>query len=660
MQLKDKSYTFFYFIVLLCGLSSCSSPTEESGFIVNVADKDSVAIMTYIDAGNKYRIAGELDKAKLIIDSAKHLSNKLNWGQGLAESYNNLAYINLYESDFENSMENAVKALDIAEKTNDIKNQGFSNLLIGYVHFSLGDTALSLPYYQKSIALRKKLNNDYDLGFSYSYLGNLYLSCNVYDSALYYHQLSLEHRLKTEDSRSIADSYLLIGSTLFKQNLLDEALRHFELALSKYRQIDDRKRLAETYRNFAEVNLSKGDTLKAEEFLLEAYAIANSIGAVDNMIPISDQLSIVNNQKGNYKEAYDYLRYHLETKNKTSNNQKHREITKKILEYKAEKEKKIQELEYAQKEEKQQVIYQATSVLILFLIIFLLFVFNRLKITRRQKEIIADKKETVDRAFVELEEKNNEILDSINYAKRIQAAILPPDKLIHSKLKNAFVLYLPKDIVAGDFYWLEQKNDVLLFAIGDCTGHGVPGAMVSVICNNSLNRSVHEFELTQPNLILDKTREIVSKEFEKSEEDVKDGMDIALCAFLPSSSKKSVMVQYAGANNPLWIIRKDADEIEVIKPNSQAIGKLDDPTPFANNSITLNEGDSIYLFSDGFIDQFGGAKGKKYKAIRLRPFLLSIQKQSMEKQKELLHQEFLTWKGKIEQIDDICFMGIKI
>ena len=260
----------------------------------------------------------------------------------------------------------------------------------------------------------------------------------------------------------------------------------------------------------------------------------------------------------------------------------------------------------------------------------------------------------VDLAFSQLEEKNNEILDSINYAERIQSAILPQDKLMRSKLRDSFVLYLPKDIVAGDFYWLEQKNEKVLFAVADCTGHGVPGAMISVVCNNSLNRSVHEYNLTQPSLILDKAREIVSTEFEKSEDDVKDGMDIALC------SLQNNTLDYAGANNPLWIIRKDATEIEIIKGDSQPIGKLDNPNLFTNHTIELNPGDTFYLFSDGYIDQFGGIKGKKYKAVKLRPFLLSIQNYSIEKQKELLHEEFKTWKGTIEQIDDVCFIGIRV
>jgi serine phosphatase RsbU (regulator of sigma subunit) len=226
-------------------------------------------------------------------------------------------------------------------------------------------------------------------------------------------------------------------------------------------------------------------------------------------------------------------------------------------------------------------------------------------------------------------------------------------------LQESFILYKPKDIVAGDFYWLESvpgpgKNDspLVLFAAADCTGHGVPGAMVSVVCNNGLNRSVREYGLTDPGKILDKTREIVVQEFEKSEEEVKDGMDIALC------SLKGTTLQYAGAHNPLWIIRNG--ELLETKANKQPIGKFDNPEPYTTHTIELQKGDSVYIFSDGFADQFGGDNGKKLKTANFKKLLLSIQKENMQKQKELIDEAFESWKGNIEQLDDVCVIGVKI
>lgn len=288
----------------------------------------------------------------------------------------------------------------------------------------------------------------------------------------------------------------------------------------------------------------------------------------------------------------------------------------------------------------------AGMALILAIIMWIGFVRKR-----RDNEIIEQQKLIV-------EEKNREITDSINYARRIQSAILPPGKIVKEYLKDSFILYKPKDIVAGDFYWFEHKDNTILFAAADCTGHGVPGAMVSVICNNGLNRSVREYGLSDPGQILDKTREIVEQEFragqagEQFEDEVKDGMDIALCALEGS------VLRYAGAHNPLWIIRNG--ELLETKADKQPIGQFDQPTPFTTHTIELQPGDAIYIFSDGYADQFGGEKGKKFKVKSFRNLLLSIYTEPMEKQRETLNNTFEEWQGDIEQVDDVCVIGVKV
>jgi serine phosphatase RsbU (regulator of sigma subunit) len=253
-----------------------------------------------------------------------------------------------------------------------------------------------------------------------------------------------------------------------------------------------------------------------------------------------------------------------------------------------------------------------------------------------------------------IQERNKEITDSITYAKRIQEAILPPTRLVKEWLPNSFILYKPKDIVAGDFYWMESINDSVIFAAADCTGHGVPGAMVSVVCNNAMNRSVREFDLKEPGQILDKTRELVIEQFEKSEEEVKDGMDIALC------SLKGRTLQYAGAHNPLWVIKNGTEEVEEIKANKQPIGKFEPQTPYQTHSLELQEGDTIYIFSDGYADQFGGEKGKKFKSTAMKKLLLSIQDQPMLSQRQLIDEAFEKWRGDLEQVDDVCVIGVRI
>ncbi len=294
----------------------------------------------------------------------------------------------------------------------------------------------------------------------------------------------------------------------------------------------------------------------------------------------------------------------------------------------------------------------------LFVLVLTGFVLYSYGQSKKANRLLNVKNEEIETKNMLIEEKNREILDSINYAKRIQGAILPPDAEFQKWLPNAFVLYKPKDIVAGDFYWLEEKDGTVLLAAADCTGHGVPGAMVSVICKNGLSRSVREYKQVEPGKILDTTRSIVITEFKKSTDEVKDGMDIALVAMVPDEN--GCRLQYAGAHNPLWIVRKGSNKIEEIKATKQPIGKFENAKPFTTHELRLNPGDTFYLPSDGYQDQFGGIKGKKYKSGPLKTFLLSIQEKSMEEQKKLLDQEFESWRGDIEQIDDVCIIGVRV
>ncbi len=299
--------------------------------------------------------------------------------------------------------------------------------------------------------------------------------------------------------------------------------------------------------------------------------------------------------------------------------------------------------------------FGAYIIYVLFILTALLVVLNIIRnnrIIKSQKKEVEEQKVEIETAHEELEETHKEIKDSIAYAKRIQSAILPPARLVKEYLKESFILYKPKDVVAGDFYWMEPVDRKVIFAAADCTGHGVPGAMVSVICNGALNRSVREFGLVDPGQILDKAREIVIQEFEKSDEEVKDGMDIALC------SLEGNKLHYAGAHNPLWIIR--AGEIIETKANKQPIGKFDKLEPYNTHSIDLESGDTLYIFSDGYVDQFGGEKGKKFKSKAFRELLISIQSQNMEEQKISLDNAFEEWRGTYEQVDDVCVIGVRV
>ncbi len=299
-------------------------------------------------------------------------------------------------------------------------------------------------------------------------------------------------------------------------------------------------------------------------------------------------------------------------------------------------------------------------------IIILVGIYSYLKIRAANIQIL-EKNEII-------EEKSRNILDSINYAQKIQQAILPSSKRIAESFIDHFVLFMPKDIVSGDFYWMSETADKTLIASVDCTGHGVPGAFVSIVGNTGLNRAINEFKLSKPGEILDKLNELVVDTLNQdNSNEVKDGMDIALCSY----DKKNGMLSYSGANNPLYVISKQSKlnmdgvlmdpsyhlkdyNLFEVKADKQPIGLFDHRTAFSTHTMQLEKGDAFYVFSDGYPDQFGGPKEKKFRYNRFRNLLLSFQASKMEDQKSQLYSTLNEWMGDLEQVDDICVVGVKV
>jgi serine phosphatase RsbU (regulator of sigma subunit) len=313
-------------------------------------------------------------------------------------------------------------------------------------------------------------------------------------------------------------------------------------------------------------------------------------------------------------------------------------------------------------------------ILLGLFVIHLVFKSRTNKLKKRQEELVlevrsATKEIREQKEVVEVAHK--EITDSINYAKRLQDAILPTFETINEFIPNNFIYFNPKDVVSGDFYWFEHFDGVSYIAAADCTGHGVPGAMVSVVCANALHRVVNEFGITEPSEILDKTRELVIATFTRNGDNVKDGMDIALLAI------KKDKVIFSGANNPLWVVRKsefitekermdkgtvfnhDYSLIE-FKGDKQPVGRYYELNPFTQTEVEILEGDILYLFTDGFADQFGGEKGKKLKYRPFKKMLINSSQKTMSLQNRDLSTNFDEWKSNFEQIDDVCVIGVKL
>jgi ligand-binding sensor domain-containing protein len=331
-------------------------------------------------------------------------------------------------------------------------------------------------------------------------------------------------------------------------------------------------------------------------------------------------------------------------------------------------------------------LFRIAAIIVITLLVFLITSMRTRQLIKQRKAleaIISERTREISDQANELKLKNKEVTDSITYSKRIQGSILPSTEQLNHLIKKHFIFYHPKDIVSGDFYWAEasvgNKNQKF-FAIADCTGHGVPGAMVSMISTRALGTAVREMKLTHTNDILDHANKIVVDAFTDavSGEIIKDGMDISLCA-LDYTDKKEIKFQFSGAQNPVWVVRKEeADNIIIngaeqipnmidkgyklfeIKGDKQPIGYFEDNVPFTVASGTLQKGDRLYLFTDGFADQFGGEKGKKFKYKTLKKLILSVQIENIEAQYGDVTKAFYDWKRDIEQVDDVCFMGVEV
>jgi serine phosphatase RsbU (regulator of sigma subunit) len=263
-----------------------------------------------------------------------------------------------------------------------------------------------------------------------------------------------------------------------------------------------------------------------------------------------------------------------------------------------------------------------------------------------------------------IEEKNKDITDSINYAKRLQNAILPSNEMVNKILPEHFILYQPKDIVSGDFYWVSAHENKILVAAIDCTGHGVPGALLSIVGHNAINQTVNELGIIQPSKVMDSMNSIIKKVLNQDKENqIRDGMDMALYCLTPNPSSHgdgNATLEFSGANNPLYIVSEG--KLTIIKPSRVTVGSIEDTEKHTiiNHTIQVKKSDCIYIFSDGYADQFGGNDNKKFKTSRLQELLISMNKTPMLEQKKIIHQTLKNWQGNNEQVDDILVIGIKI
>jgi serine phosphatase RsbU (regulator of sigma subunit)/tetratricopeptide (TPR) repeat protein len=628
------------------------------------------------------------DSCLYYLDKVEDLSNKIDFKKGVAQTYTLKGEFYNAKGDYQLALKNFHKSYNYSEEMKD--RRGMCNLMnsMGNTHIGMLDYKKALESYKSSYSIAVKDSINYMIGIASIGIGNVYIEQKKSESALEYFEKAKDVFKEENAIYPLSISYSLIGSTLFELGKTDEGFVYFDKALENLKAIDNQYGIAGTYELISSSYEKIGNYLKAVEYAKKAYKIFKEREAYDNVQKISLSIASIYKRIGRIDNAYTYLEFHTRYKDSVYSIDKNRQILN--LEAKFENEKKSKKIALMERENEFSAVEKKNQRVVIFLIslgavsviIFLLFVLNRMRIIKRQKKLIEQQKEEVDNQKDIVDKKNTEILDSIFYAKRLQDAILPGNKLVNSYLMESLIIYKPKDIVAGDFYFMdvieEENKKLIYYVVADCTGHGVPGAMVSIVGANGLKRCIQEFGLRDPGEILDKLSELVADNFSQSEERIRDGMDLALCC-LESIDDKILRVHYAGANNPLWIFNpsrtswpENMTPFEFgggaeIKANRQAIGYTENVNPFKTHTVELEKNDSLYTFSDGFVDQFGSdinirksLNGKKYKSVNFRKLILSIQDKNMAEQKQLLTQTFEEWKGNFDQVDDVCIIGVRI
>jgi serine phosphatase RsbU (regulator of sigma subunit) len=609
----------------------------------------------------------------------KALRNRLerNDKSGISGSYNNIAIIYYNLSDFPRALEYFQKSLKMQEE---LKNDYYIAACIGniaVIYDNLNDDSLSMVYQQKSFDMHEKMGNKTDMVASLNNLGELTRKKNELEKSLTFFNRALEIAKTLDEIEGMKNTLGNIGVNYLMMKKPKEAMEIL-LEAKKYNETqNDKKDESILLSHMAEAYTLMGNTNEAIHFFQESYNMAKSIGILKEQKSAAEGLYNSYKEKNDFKNAMAYLEIAKKLNDSIFNSNTTESLNSLKTQFaldrqevqlnqKAEEETKKQEEEKAKQ---RTIIYIAIGVLVLVLV-FSYFLYQRFRITRQQNKIIEHQK-------IVVEEKNKEITDSIRYAKRIQQTLLANTELMTASLPGHFVFFKPKDIVSGDFYWATKaarRSDngedaqsfvsitpLFYLAVCDSTGHGVPGAFMSLLNISFLNEAINEKNIRKPNEILNYVRKRLIDNI--SQEGAQDGMDAILLCFDPEENEDGkIKISYAAANNTPVIVtqRGDKKEIVILEGDKMPVGKGIRSDPFTLRTIELKKNDSIYLYTDGYADQFGGPKGKKFKYRQLHNLFLSMDGLPEEQQRNTLATTFEAWKGKLEQVDDVCVIGVKI
>lgn len=600
--------------------------------------------------GNIYFSSGQYQEA--IEKYLESLEIKEKTNDKRFAPYNNIANAYFYMGKYEEALKYYLKGLEFFEKIGEQEKAFSLTLGAGNVYAAMQKYKDALTYYQKALSICTAISNKSGISKSLNNIGSIYESLHKNDTALLYYSQSLKIKEELGDKVAVATTLMNIGNMYSSGNAknYEKALEYYRRALLITEETKDKDKKAKILINIGSLYSNKGDTEKAIQYLKLGLEAATEIESIDLMMKSNEEISSLYFKTNDYKNAYIHHKNYTTLKDSILNETTSKNIAEISTKYETEKKEKAIEsltkdkLLQDAKIQSQNNLRNGFIVGIVLLILLIILTYNRYLIKQRANK--------------EIGEKNKEITESISYAKRIQSSFLTSEKYIAQRLSDYFIYYNPRNIVSGDFYWLMEKNNNLYICTADCTGHGIPGAFMSLISMGVLNEIIYsKTHITRTDEILNELRRIIIMAVnpEGATEEARDGMDAVLCRF----DFDKMELEYSSANNSFFIIRNG--ELLVFKPDKMPVGKhVGEEKLFTRNTVTLQKGDCIYTFSDGYADQFGGPKGKKFQSKRLKELFLSHCHKPMAVQKEIYAQTLTEWKGVNEQVDDILVMGIRI
>lgn len=624
--------------------------------------------LTLNNIGYVYQNMGEVIKSLEYYNKSYELFKHRRDKDGIATALNNIA--NVYEQfgNIPKALEFYHQSLKIREEIKDKKGIAICFNNIGAIYKNQGDLNNSIRYFEKGLAIQKEIKDDFGIAYTYNNIGGVYERKNEPEKALEYYSKGLDLREKMQDYNGIAYSMNNVGSVYNKMGNLKKALEYYSKSLKIFKDLKDKQGESFVLNNIALINLKQNNFQEAEQYCLKSINNAKELGFPDNIKTAASMLVEIYRKQNKGIKALEMHQLYVKMRDSLNNIETQKTAIQRQVQYDYDKKAlqdsvnyaretqfknmklEMQETEIKAKRYQQYALFGGMALVM----IFAGFMYNRFKVTHRQKEIIEIKEKETQLQKQIIEEKQKEIVDSINYAKRIQYTLLAHDEFLNNNLKDYFVLFRPKDIVSGDFYWAAKKGDKFYLAVCDSTGHGVPGAFMSLLNIGFLSEAINEKGIELPNEILNYVRERLIENISK--EGQKDGFDgILVCM---EEENNVIKIRYAAANNAPVIIKNG--KCTELAYDRMPVGVGERKESFTMHTIDAIKGDSLYLYTDGYADQFGGPKGKKFKYKQLEELLISIHQQPLQQQSDILLQKFSDWKATLEQVDDVCIIGLRI